>query len=137
MFRALVEFAYIGECLQERLTVSTSERYRSAATTLYDQAEIELAAGDLRQASEKFWGAAAQAMKSVASRHGWEHKSHAHAYGVINNLTRLTGDRRIRDWFGHADLLHTNFYEDWMDEADIRKHSQDVRRLIDRLDEID
>ena len=71
--------------------MSTSERYRSAATTLYDQAQVELAAGDLRQASEKFWGAAAQAMKSIADRHGWEHKSHADAYGVVNNLTQSHG----------------------------------------------
>ena len=33
-----------------------SERYRSAAHTLYDQAMVELEAGDLRQASEKFLG---------------------------------------------------------------------------------
>ena len=117
--------------------MSTSERYRSAANTLYDQAEIELAAGDLRQASEKFWGAAAQAMKSVAERHGWEHKSHADAYGVVNNLTRLTGDRRIRSWFNSADVLHSNFYEDWMDEEDVRELSGDIRQLIDRLDEVD
>ena len=60
--------------------MSTSERYRSAAHTLYDQALVELEAGDLRQASEKFWGAAAQAMKAVTTRRGWEHKTHAHAY---------------------------------------------------------
>ncbi len=112
------------------------ENHHSTPSSLFDEAHVELEAGDLIQASEKFWGAAAQAMKSVASRHGWEHKTHAHAYGVVNNLTRLTGDRQIRDWFSRADALHTNFYEDWMDEADVKKYSEDVRRLIDRLDEI-
>ncbi len=114
--------------------MTTSERYRTAAHTLYDQALVELEAGDLRQASEKFWGAAAQAMKSVASRHGWEHKTHAHAYGVVNNLKQLTGDRQIRVLFSHADALHTNFYEDWMDEADVRTYAADVRLLIERLE---
>ena len=116
--------------------MSTSERYRSAAHTLYDQALVELEAGDLRQASEKFWGAAAQAMKAVATRRGWEHKTHAHAYQVVNNLTRLTGDRQIREWFNHADALHTNFYEDWMDAADIRSYADDVSQLISRLEEV-
>ena len=116
--------------------MSTSERYRSAAHTLYDQALVEFEAGDLRQASEKFWGAAAQAMKAVATRRGWEHKTHAHAYQVVNNLTRLTGDRQIREWFNHADALHTNFYEDWMDEADIRSYAEDVNRLISRLEQV-
>ncbi len=117
--------------------MSKSERYRSAATTLYDQAQVELVAGDLRQASEKFWGAPAQAMKSVANRNGWEHKIHADAYGVVTNLTRLTGDQRIRDWFRSADSLHTNFYENWMHEQEIRNLSQHVRLLIDRLDQVD
>ena len=117
--------------------MSTSERYRSAANTLYDQAEVELTAGDLRQASEKFWGAAAQAMKSVAERHDWEHSTHAHAYGVLNNLFQMTGDQRIRDWFKHAEVLHINFYEDWMTELDVRKSAERIRRLIDRLDEVD
>ena len=116
--------------------MSTSERYRSAAHTLYDQALVELEAGDLRQASEKFWGATAQAMKAVATRRGWDHKTHAHAYQVVNNLNRLTGDRQIREWFSHADALHTNFYEDWMDEADISSYADDVNQLISRLEQI-
>ena len=116
--------------------MTTSERYRSAAYTLYDQAVVELEAGDLRQASEKFWGAAAQAMKALAERKGWEHKTHAHAYRVVNNLTQLTGDRQIREWFSRADALHTNFYEDWMDEADVRSYAEDVRLLIERLETI-
>lgn len=117
--------------------MSTSERYRSAPNTLYDQAEVELAAGDLRQASEKFWGATAQAMKSVAERHDWEHRTNAEMYVIINNLWPLTRDQRIRDWFKSADALHTNSYENWMDEQDVRELSADVRLLIDRLDEVD
>ena len=46
--------------------MTTVEEYRTAAHTLYDQAMVELEAGDLRQASEKFWGAAAQVLKSFA-----------------------------------------------------------------------
>ena len=76
-------------------------------------------------------------MKSVAERNGWEHKTHAHAYQVVNNLTRLTADRRIREWFNQADALHTNFYEDWMDEADIRSYAEGVNQLIDRLEQVD
>ena len=117
--------------------MTTAEEYRTAAHQLYDQALVELEAGDLRQASEKLWGAAAQAMKSVAQRNGWEHKTHAHAYGVVNRLTDATNDRRIRGWFLHADALHTNFYENWMNEIDIRAYAIDVRLLIERLESID
>ena len=98
---------------------------------------VKLEAGDLRQASEKFWGAAAQVLKSVAQRNGWEHKTHAHAYRVVNQLTDATKDRRIREWFKHADALHTNFYEDWMDETDIREYATDIHLLIERLEQIE
>ena len=46
--------------------MTTETHYRSAATQLLAQARQELARGDVRQASEKGWGAAAQAVKAVA-----------------------------------------------------------------------
>ena len=48
--------------------MTTAEEYRTASTTLYDQAMFELETGDTRQASEKLWGSAAQALKSLAER---------------------------------------------------------------------
>ena len=50
--------------------MTTAEEYRTAAHQLYDQALVELEAGDLRQASEKLWGAAAQVLKSSAKPPG-------------------------------------------------------------------
>ena len=40
--------------------MTTAEQYKSTSTHLYDQAMVELDAGDLLQASEKLWGAAAK-----------------------------------------------------------------------------
>ena len=40
--------------------------------------EDELARGELEEASNKVWGAAAHAIKAVAERHDWEH--HATRY---------------------------------------------------------
>ena len=117
--------------------MTTSERYRTAAHHLYDQAVVELAAGDLRQASEKFWGAAAQAMKSVAERKKWHHRSHRH---FKQNLDKLQDRKDYEDlvrWFGAAELLHINFYEDHTSYQVISIHAQDVRRLIDRLEQVD
>ena len=41
---------------------------------LLRQAREELAAGDVRQASEKGWGACARMVKAIAPRHDWEHQ---------------------------------------------------------------
>ena len=43
----------------------TTQAYQQASQRFLDQAKQELAAGDLQQASEKGWGAAAQMLKAI------------------------------------------------------------------------
>ena len=116
--------------------MSISERYRSAAHTLYDQGIVELEAGDLRQASEKFWGATAQVLKSFAEKKGLEHDSHSHAYRVIREAVKESRNPEVGEWFKQAEALHGNFYENWMVEAEIRSSANDVRRLIEVVERI-
>ena len=117
--------------------MSTSERYRSAAHTLYDQALVELEAGDLRQASEKFWGAAAQAMKALAERNNWRHRSHRNFHDVLEKLQDEHDHENIVRWFSGAEALHVNFYEDHSKANTIQILAHDVRLLIERLESID
>ena len=44
----------------------TTQKYRNDSRTLLAQARAELAQGDVRQASEKGWGAAALMLKAIA-----------------------------------------------------------------------
>ena len=115
--------------------MTTVERYQTVSKTLFDQAHLELQAGDLIQASEKFWGAAAQALKGVAEIRGWEHSSHAHFYRIVRNLVNETGDHRLVELFGAANMLHINFYEHWMEDIEIRALADQVRELLDWLSE--
>ena len=55
--------------------------YRDQSRAYLEQANEELARDDLRQASEKGWGAASQIVKAVAEERGWEHN------GVIGICT--------------------------------------------------
>lgn len=116
--------------------MSTSERYRSAAHTLYDQAMVELEAGDLRQASEKFWGAAAQAMKALAERKGWRHRSHRHFHQTLDLLIDEDGHDDIVRHFSLAETLHINFYEDRASADTIGIIAGEISLLIDRLDKV-
>ncbi len=113
--------------------MTTAERYQAVSETLLDQAYAELDAGDLIQASEKFWGATAQALKALAQERGWEHGSHAHFYAIVRNLVDETGDHDLVELFGAANLLHINFYEHWLEEIEIRTFAQQVRELLNRL----
>ena len=116
--------------------MTTAERYQSVSAQLFEQAHLELDAGDLIQASEKFWGATAQALKAIAQERGWEHNSHAHFYRIVQALIEETGDEELFDLFGSANLLHINFYEHWMKVTQIRKLADQVGQLINRLDDI-
>ena len=98
------------------------------------QARSELAAGDVRQASEKGWGAAAQMVKSVAERRGWPHRSHAALYNAIAQLVSETGDDEIRRLCAVAGDLHVNFYENWNNAENVSAGLADVQRLLDRLE---
>ena len=88
--------------------------YRAASYELLRQAAQELEAGDVRQASGKGWGAAAQMIEAVAENKGWPHSSHSHLYEAANRLAQETGDREIRLLFNAAGNLHVNFYENWV-----------------------
>ena len=111
-----------------------TQTYREASRRLLAQAQSELAAGDVRQASEKGWGAAAQMVKSVAERRGWSHRRHAALYNVIARLVSETGDDEIRRLFAVAGDLHVNFYENWNNAENVVAGLGDVQRLLDRLE---
>ncbi len=117
--------------------MTTAQDCRAISADLFEQANIELEAGDLIQASEKFWGAAAHSLKSIAEHRGWEHKSHAHFYRIIRNLSDETDDKQLIYLFNAADSLHSNFYENWMQEDEIRHYATQVNQLIQRLTNID
>ena len=111
-----------------------TQTYREASHRLLRQAEEELAAGDVRQASEKGWGSAAQMVKSIAEQRGWAHRSHAALYNAIARLVAETGDDDIRRLFAVAGDLHVNFYENWNNADNVAAGLADVQRLIDKLE---
>ena len=92
----------------------TTLQYQQASEHFLGQARQELADGDLPQASEKGWGAAALMLKAIAEQRGWEHGKHRHLSRVASRLRAETGDRDIYRQFSVANDLHGNFYEDEM-----------------------
>ena len=111
----------------------STQTYQQASERFLAQARQELSAGDLPQASEKGWGAAAQILKAVAEQRGWDHGKHRHLSRVASRLRAEQGDRDVFRWYQVADALHGNFYEDEMEAADIAESLDDVEALIDRL----
>ena len=96
----------------------------------------QLAKGDLQQASEKGWGAAAQMMKAIAESRGWEHGRHRHLHQIASRLRAEVGDRDIYRLFNTASTLHENFYENQMTAHDIAEALEDVEGLLEKLEHI-
>ena len=109
-------------------------KYQSAASDFLRQAFAELEDGDLRQASEKGWGAAASVVKAVAERRGLQHHSHDSLFEVAALLSNESGDVNIRRDFQMASSLHTNFYEGWLREEMVRDGLNQVQRLLATLE---
>lgn len=84
--------------------------YRQQAREFLAQSREYLANGQLHQASEKGWGAAAWMAKAVAVTQGWQYDRHDHFQVVMNNARSMTGNDRLRQLSSVAHNLHRNFY---------------------------
>lgn len=72
-----------------------------------------IAAGDLHQASEKGWAAAARMAEAVALARGWQYSEYSHFHRVMNQAGVLVdGDSDYLAFLhGRAEILHANIYE--------------------------
>ena len=113
-----------------------AEEYKQTGRWFMDQAEWEFERGDLLQASEKAWGAAAQFLKALATQRGWGHESHQHLGQVANKLALETGNNEIITLFDVASGLHSNFYAAFKDENAVRWGLDEMHRFLDILESI-
>ena len=103
------------------------------ASEFLARARSYLADDDLLQASEKGWGAAAQAVKAVAESRGWEHSGHRQLQRTIRRLVDETGLSDIRDGFNEANTLHANIYDGFLETQDISENLERVEFLVGQL----
>lgn len=114
--------------------VTRTRYYNTTGWDFLAKARTYLGEGDLLQASEKGWGAAAQMVKSVAEAREWPHNGHHHLWRVVNRLVNETGDRDIRTAFAAAAALHTNFYEGWLPRETVEDYLVHVSDLLAELE---
>ena len=108
--------------------------YREQSRIFLAQAWEELAAGDLAQASEKGWGAAAQIVKGIAQERGWPHSKHRDLFSVIRNLRGETGDKELSVQFATASALHINFYDIEYPPEIIEDHLAQVELFVEKCE---
>ena len=113
-----------------------SNKYAELSRWCIAEAENYLRRRRNIQASEKGWGATAQALKAIAEERGWNHNSH----GLIVDTAQQVADERGRPdlvgLFGTAQALHINFYEDWLSSDTVGIYLDDVKKLLPELERI-
>jgi HEPN domain-containing protein len=110
-----------------------SQAYIDAAREMLEQAKKELGSGDLRQASEKIWGAAALAVKAHAyARERRRLASHAELWQHKSRIAEELGDW-VDDAWNAANAMHVNFYEGWADARSVERALGWVVRFVEAV----
>ena len=108
--------------------------YADRSRVYLTQAREELERGDLCQASEKAWGAAAEMVKAVAERRGWDHRGHRLLDEAVAQLASRSGSDELAIEYGNAGRLHTNFYEGTLPAYLVTLYTGQVERFVERLE---
>ena len=113
--------------------------YGSNRAHYHNVAQKCLREGDYLQAAEKSWGVYAQTIKGVSASYGVRVSTHANILSVAQSLSRLafgvdseTGGR-LRQGFRSAQILHQHFYENSLDEEEVRQSVGEVMDAVDLL----
>jgi len=127
---------YILELVTKDLDPEERARvYIEAARDLIARAREELGKGDLRQASEKIWGACALAVKAHAfARRGLRLESHRDLWLYKNEVAKEFGGW-VRAAFLMADSMHKNFYEGLATKEDVEDSLKEVEKLVAAIGE--
>ena len=80
-------------------TAAAVARHRKESRRRLRQVDDALARGDIEQASQCLWDAAALAIKAAAARRGWEHNSHYELGEVITRLHADEGGPKELHWY--------------------------------------
>ena len=114
-----------------------TDHYTETAQVFLAQARSKLEAGDLVQASEKAWGAAAQSVKAAAERRGWRHQAHRDLFLTVERLADGSNDQTLVDLFQVASALHMNFYEGWQTQRMVERALTGIEAFVRRLEQLD
>ena len=113
---------------------SDSERYAELSRQYIRRADEYFRVGDRVQASEKGWGAVAEAIKSIAAGRGWNHQGHRLLDDIVLQLSEEWRRPDVRRSFDIAERLHINFYEDTLYPDAIADRLNDVKDLLRELE---
>ena len=116
------------------LSQAYSDRYAAISQRLLRDAQRELDLGDLIQASEKTWGAAAHAVKALAQKWGWYHQGHYRLNAVVDFIAYEKNREDLIALYSDPSLMHFNYYEHEYFEDRVQTAIDFTRAFVDEME---
>ena len=106
------------------------------ARDFLERSKSYLAQGNLHQASEKGWGAAAHIVKAVAAANNWEYEYHDQFESVVINARQRYRQPSLLQMSHSAESLHRNYYRRalLLNADAIQEEVDDVERMVNILE---
>lgn len=109
------------------------ENYLKLNNKYLKEGDTLLEKGDYVQASEKFWGATAEAIKAIAAQREVDIRSHGELHRFVTALSKELNDSELLRYFASASALHQNFYENWLTGEMVTNYAKAVKSLVGKL----
>ena len=111
--------------------------HRERSRHFLDLVDDELARGELEEASNKVWGAAAHAVKAAAETRGWPHHAHALLEETVYRLVREEGaPPHLFGQYMMATAYHQRFYGGPPPAGGIRYGKDTIAEFIHTLESL-
>ena len=117
-------------------SLSYADRYAAISARLLREAQAELDAGDLLQASEKAWGAAAHAVKSVAEKWGWYHQGHYRLNAAVEFIAHHRGMEYLVNLYWAPNVMHFNYYEHELAGDTLQTAINSTKAFVEEMEKI-
>ena len=118
------------------LSQAYSDRYAAISQRLLAEAQRELDLGDVIQASEKAWGAAAHAIKAVSEKRGWYHQGHHRLDASVHYIVSERSQEDLLGWYNTVGALHRNYYEHELYGDTVQLAIDATRRFVAEMEKI-
>ena len=116
------------------LSQAYSDRYAAISQRLLRDAQRELDLGDLIQASEKAWGAAAHAVKALAQKWGWYHQGHLRIRAVVDFIAIQWNREDLTELYLFPHTMHVNWYEHELYEDNVQRAINATGRFVAEME---
>jgi len=93
--------------------------------------------GDYAKASEALWGILNNLASILSILHGGRPISrHDELRSFMNSLASMLRNEEIVRWFRACERLHSNFFHNFMDEAEFEEHRVEAEKLVGTLQKL-